>query len=283
MILKIEQLRIDFRKTGKKSKCLVKRLGALIDLAKSRSQFATSYSEQGFESVAAKHHKAPRTLRRWMNLYNEGGTSSLESKTRSNRKRDCLRGRKGELITQYRRLYNWGAETIQAHLKHDHKIFISRYKINEFLRLKKFLKKKRKKKIKNKHTTVVVVETPGTHTQTDVKHLPRILPGVKTYVYNFVDHASRWEYKEAFTSYCPMNTLKFFKNVIATAPFRIVYSQTDNGVEFTYKYISRMGDNSKNCYELFLADEGIKHRLIPVGETRSDAKSHSDGKRHLNG
>lgn len=267
MILNLIHLRHDFKKYRKKSKTLAFRLRALIELAKRRSYFATFHSDLDLYLVAEEFKCSSRTIQRWLSGYSKNGIQGLESKTHSNRRKIIINGWTAAKITEYRTLYNWGAETIQAHLAMDHQIFLSKYKINSFLRNKKFLKKKRKKKLKNKHQTVVVVETPGAHTQTDVKHLPRILKNnKKTYVYNFVDHASRWEYKEAFDSYCPFNTKKFFKNVIDKAPFKILCSQTDNGVEFTNKFISHLDNPRLNCYEEFLMGEKIKHRLIPPGE-----------------
>ena len=267
MNLKIEQLRTDYKKYRKKSKTLDLRLKSLVELVKRRSLFTTSYSDLDYDLVGEKFDKSGRTIRRWAKLYNERGAQGLNSKTHSNRKKHVINGWTANKITEYRLKYNWGAETIQAHLNGDHDIELTEFKINEFLRMKKLLKKKRKKKLKNRHTTVVVVETPGAHTQTDVKHLPRILlSGEKTYVYNFVDHASRWEHKEGFDSYCPFNTKKFFNNVIKEAPFNILCSQTDNGVEFTNKFISRVDEPRLNCFETFLLDKKIKHRLIPPGE-----------------
>jgi hypothetical protein len=80
---------------------------------------------------------------------------------------------------------------IQAHLKHDHGVTISRHKINRYLRKKGFLVRK-KCKPRKRHTGVVQVDHPGQHTQTDVKHLPHLLPNQKKcHVYKFMDHASK--------------------------------------------------------------------------------------------
>ena len=86
--------------------------------------------------------------------------------------------------------------------------------VYQFLKSNKLIKHYLKKKLKNKHTKLVVVNDPGVHNQIDVKHIPKILVNNhKTYVCNFVDHASRWEHKEAFDSYTTMNT-KIFLNFV---------------------------------------------------------------------
>jgi hypothetical protein len=113
-----------------------------------------------------------------------------------------------------RKMFNWGAEVIQAHLRIDHTIELGQYKINCFLRKKGFLVRK-KCKAKKKHTKVVQVTHPGQHTQTDVKHLPHLLAnGRKCYNYNFVDHASKWSFKKAYDSYGPSETRDFMEALI---------------------------------------------------------------------
>ena len=109
---------------------------------------------------------------------------------------------------------------------------------------------------------MIVVETPGVHTQLDVKHLPHLLPkNEKCYVYNFVDHASRWEFKRAFDSYEPLNTRILFEELLTRIPFGIECSQTDNGVEFTNKFVSNADNLAPHAFDLNdLLDEHCKFR-----------------------
>lgn len=265
MRLNLIQLQQEFKKNRKISKTLAFRLLVLIELAKGLNDFSLNHSEAVLYQIGARNKKSVRTLQRWLKVYREKGWKGLLPRKRYYRKRKYVHKTAAARIEEYRRLYNWGAETIQAHLLRDHNISLSEFKINSFLKKKGFIKKKRRKKIKNKHTKIVKVDHPGTHTQTDVKHLPRILVN-KTYVYNFVDHASRWEFKMAFDSYNAMNTKKFFQEVVRHAPFPILCLQTDNGIEFTYRWISLASGDSKNVFEEYLAENNIKHRLIPPGE-----------------
>ena len=53
---------------------------------------------------------------------------------------------------------------------------------------------------------------------------------------------------------------KFLKMLTKEFPFKIQTIQTDNGTEFTYKYIS---DNRENPFDTELRKMGIKHILIP--------------------
>jgi hypothetical protein len=183
------------------------------------------------------------------------------------RKAQAIRGHTARKIRQWRTLYGWGAEVIQAHLKHDFEINLSRHRINVYLRKKGFLKERIKYKSKKKHTRIVQVEIPGAHTQVDVKHLPRLLANLKKcYVYNFVDHASKWAFKRAYDSYGPGESKDFMRQVVQAAPFKITRSQFDNGVEFTNKYLSHRDDPRPHALELYCASQGIRHVLIPPGE-----------------
>jgi hypothetical protein len=159
-------------------------------------------------------------------------------------------------------------------LKFYHKIFISRFKIDRYLK-ESGLKNEYpystiKKKITNKkkHTKAVVVDTPGKHTQMDVKYQTHLLENkCKAYVYNIIDHASIWSYKKAYDRITALNTDDFVSCALEVCPFKIERLQTDNGVEFTYKWTSKNPDDPKEHPLLKLcAEKEIIHKLIPPGE-----------------
>ena len=179
-----------------------------------------------------------------------------------------------KLIEHYRKEYRWGSEVIQAHLLLDHSIKINRYRIDRFLYESGLRKQypcttsKKKMVKKKKHTKKVVVHNPGEHTQMDVKYQPHLLQDEsKSYVYNFIDHASNWSYKRAYSAINVKNTEDFMKGLLEVSPFEIERLQTDNGIEFTFKWASKHHDDPKEhplfklCYR-----ESINHKLIPPGE-----------------
>ena len=52
-----------------------------------------------------------------------------------------------------------------------------------------------------RHTKKVVVHNPGEHTPMDVKYQTKLLQNKsKAYVYNFIDHASNWSFKRAYSA-----------------------------------------------------------------------------------
>lgn len=265
MDLRLAVLRKEVKLFRKNSPRVLNRLLALIELTKFRQKWGR-VSEEDHERIAARFGACGRTLYRWEAAYRRGGAEALVPGKSPGRKPTVIRGHTAKKIREWRKLFNWGAEVIQAHLKLDHGILVSRYKINEYLR-KKGLLVRRKSKPRKKHTRVVKVEHPGQHTQTDVKHLPHLLPsGEKCYVYNFVDHASRWSFKKAYDSYGPSETKDFMSCVMARAPFTIERLQSDNGVEFTNKYISFVDDPKPHALDELCASHEIRHVLIPPGE-----------------
>ena len=265
MDLKLQLLRQEVKQVRKNSPRVLKRLLALIELTKFRHKYLR-VTEADYERLACRQEISARTLYRWEEAYQTGGVQALEPSKACGRKAIPIRGHTAQKITQMRKLYNWGAEVIQAHLLHDHGVKLSRHKINRFLRRKKLLFRK-KCKPRKKHTRVVLVEHPGAHTQMDVKHLPRTLGnGEKCYILNLVDHASKWSFKRAYDSYGPGETRDFMRAVVQAAPFIISRLQTDNGVEFTNKYLSHTDDPKIHALDDFCASHSIRHALIPPGE-----------------
>jgi transposase len=265
MDLKLDVLREEVKQFRKENQDVFERLLALIALTKFCLKHAR-VTEADYERIAARLEISGRTLYRWAAAYERKGVSGLKPKKACGRKPNGIRGHVAKKVTRMRKLYNWGAEVIQAHLKIDHGIQVTRYKINRFL-LKKGLLIRKKCKPRKKHTKVVLVKEPGRHTQIDVKHLPHLLGnGKKCYNYNFVDHASKWSFKKAYDSFGPSETRDFMEALIKSAPFTISRSQTDNGVEFTNKYLSHVDNPKVHALDTFCASHEIRHVLIPPGE-----------------
>lgn len=214
-----------------------------------------------------------RTLYRWKAAYINNGFVGLTSKKAHGMKAKELTNIEKNIIRDMRAKFRWGAEVIQAHLKYDYSIELTKFRIERFLTLSGLrdkypcTTKKIKRKSKREHTKVVKIHTPGAHMQMDTKHQPHILEnGKKCYVFNIIDHASNWSYKKAFPSLSPKSTIEFMTLVIQNCPFKITQIQTDNGTEYTYKYYKRYADLKKSHpLEKFCEEHGIHQKLIPPG------------------
>lgn len=109
--------------------------------------------------------------------------------------------------------------------------------------------------------------TPGEKVQIDVKEVPyACLRGVlrrdgkHLYQWTAIDECTRYRFVYAFEEHTPENTVKFLKMLVRAFPFRIQRIQTDNGTEFTYKFIS---ETEKSPMDKLLEKWGIEHILIP--------------------
>ena len=108
---------------------------------------------------------------------------------------------------------------------------------------------------------------PGEKVQIDVKEVPYAClrgalrrDGKHLYQWTAMDECTRIRFIYGFEEHTPENTVKFLKMLVKAFPFRIRTIQTDNGTEFTYKFIS---DTEKSPMDQWLEKEGIEHILIP--------------------
>ena len=125
--------------------------------------------------------------------------------------------------------------------------------------------KPKKKNRKSRRYPEILV--PGEKVQIDVKEVPynclrgKVLrDGKHLYQWTAIDECTRMRFVYGFEEHTPEKTVKFLKMLIKAFPFKIQTIQTDNGTEFTYKYIS---ETETSPLDKVLNRLGIKHKLIP--------------------
>lgn len=124
--------------------------------------------------------------------------------------------------------------------------------------------KKASRKHERKYPELTV---PGEKVQIDVKEVPYCClrgelkrNGKHLYQWTAIDECTRIRFIYGFEEHTPENTVKFFKMLQKAFPFKIQTIQTDNGTEFTYKYIS---DETECPFDTILRKAGVEHKLIP--------------------
>ena len=129
------------------------------------------------------------------------------------------------------------------------------------------LEKKKVKKKSRKTRRYPEIKTPGEKVQIDVKEVPYnclrgevLRDGKHLYQWTAIDECTRERFVYGFEEHTPENSVKFLKMLIKVFPFKIQTVQTDNGTEFTYKYIS---DTQECPFDEALKQLGINHKLIP--------------------
>ena len=109
--------------------------------------------------------------------------------------------------------------------------------------------------------------TPGEKVQIDVKEVPYsclrghlLRDGKHLYQWTAIDECTRMRFVYGFEEHTPENSVKFLRMLVKVFPFKIQTIQTDNGTEFTYKYISE----TEECpFDTELRSLEIAHKLIP--------------------
>lgn len=103
--------------------------------------------------------------------------------------------------------------------------------------------------------------------QVDVKEVPynRLKGAARRdekhlYQWTAIDECPRIRFVYGFEEHTPENSVKFFKMLQKVFPFKIQTIQTDNGTEFTYKYIS---DTEPCPFDIALKNAGVQHKLVP--------------------
>ncbi len=279
MILSLDQLRSDYKYIRKSQDDIAFRLDVLILFTKIDLEFKNYRMQTGKcerkKKLAAKLNISVRSLYRWKSEYRKFGLEGLRPIKNEGRKARELPARIKLLIKNYRKTKKWGAEIIQAYLRIEHDFDTSKFRIERYLSNSGLRDKypcttikKQKAKKKSKHTKVVRVFVPGEHTQMDVKYLPHTLPhNQKCYVYNFIDHASNWSYKKVYSRFSAENTERFMNSLLNVCPFKICRIQTDNGSEFTFKWMSKYSDAPREHPLMsFCRLHNISHKLVPPGE-----------------
>ncbi|MCB9025084.1 MAG: transposase [Bdellovibrionaceae bacterium] len=268
MHLDLTKLRSEWKLYHHESEPLSKKILSLIELVKLKMEHGHNY-DWHYRYIASKMGVSERSVYRWKAQYLAGGINELRPKKAPGKKKKAMSGWIAHHIKEMRLNYNWGAEVICAHLREDLGIYLSQWKVHQFLLERGFISRIRRRTKKSKHTKVVKVIKPGAHTQIDVKHLPHILRNKKkAYVYNFVDHASKWQFKLAFEGCGVFETVRFMEALIKVCPFKIQRLQSDNGSEFSYKHMFWIIPDAPKEHPLeeFCRKHDIDKKLIPVGE-----------------
>lgn len=132
------------------------------------------------------------------------------------------------------------------------------------------------------------LSTPGEKVQIDVKEVPYtclrghlLRNGKHLYQWTAIDECTRMRFVYGFEEHTPENSVKFLQMLVKEFPFKIQTIQTDNGTEFTYKYISE----TEECpFDRELKKLKINHKLIPPRTPWQNGKverSHRNDQRYF--
>jgi len=120
------------------------------------------------------------------------------------------------------------------------------------------------------------MEFAGQQVQIDVKYVPIAchsgsLGDKRLYQFTAVDAYSRWEFKMIYDDHSSTSAVRFLAKLIQKAPFAISCIQTDNGTEFTNRFVPGC-ENTKSAFEKALCHMDIQHRLIRPATPKHNGK-----------
>ena len=165
-------------------------------------------------------------------------------------------------------LLGYGAPLIRAILKRKKNVSFSCSTINHILNARKKPKKVNRKKL-NSRSRRYELFVPGERIQLDVKYVPKLIDGQRVYAYVAIDECTRWRFVKVMPELNARMTVEFLNEFLINCPFPIDCIQTDNGHEFTNKYL---GGTGVHLMDEWCEKYEIMHKLIPPGAKELNGK-----------
>lgn len=235
-----------------------------------RRQGAVKYAEKHGKSEAARQYGVSlSSVKRWAKRYDGTWQSLCE---RSHRPHSHPRQHTPEEEAAIRAAFSkaylrYGWDGVYAELRETYgytRSFGGMYHAAARLGLGWGKKRKRPARKARRYPELT---KPGEKVQIDVKEVPyHCLKGAARrdgkhlYQWTAIDECTRLRFVYGYEEHTPENSVDFLERLLKAFPFPIQTVQTDNGTEFTYRFIS---DKELCPFEVTLAARGIAHKLIP--------------------
>ena len=216
-----------------------------------------------------------RSLERWLSAYRKHGINGLEPKStrpKSNPNETPIRIK--ERVIELRKETKLCALKLSWRLEKDGVIIHPRT-VGKIIKKQGLTRRYKTKKIQYKYVKFPL--RPGELVEIDVKYVPGRIKGLRYYQFTAIDCSSRWRYLEVYDDISTNSALKFFKELIRVAPFRVRAIKTDNGAYFTNRYTGYA--KSKNplnprlhALDVLCQEMNIIHYLIDPGKPTQNGK-----------
>jgi transposase InsO family protein len=115
----------------------------------------------------------------------------------------------------------------------------------------------------------------------DVKYLPQMADETtRRYLFVAIDRATRWVFVRVYASKTSANAQRFLKALHKAAAFPIRTILTDNGKEFTDRFITRgeRTPSGQHLFDLLCHELGIEHRLTRPRHPQTNGMVALDGR-----
>ena len=236
--------------------------------AKKKQAIVEYAIKKGKSKASRQYGVSLSSVKRWCNRY-DGSWQSLKPKSRRPHSHPKQHTKKEEQqirnsFRKYYERYGWDGVYTDLQRKGYNRSYSGMIYAGKRIGLKEQKKPKKKSRKFRKYPEL---EKPGEKVQIDVKEVPfNCLRGAvlrdnkHLYQWTAIDECTRIRFVYGFEEHTPENSVKFLHMLLKAFPFKIQTIQTDNGTEFTYKYISE----TEECpFDKELRRLGIQHQLIP--------------------
>ena len=111
----------------------------------------------------------------------------------------------------------------------------------------------------------------------DIKWVPGRIKGKRYFQFTAIDCATRWRYLNAYDDESSHSAIKFLKELLSIADFKIKAVKTDNGSCFTNRYVgyNKSSDplNPKlHVFDRLCKELNIPHYLIDPGKPAQNGR-----------
>ena len=243
-------------------------MNILSQEARKRQSVVKLARRKGQSFAARVYGVSLSSVKRWDKRY-DGTWQSLKERSHRPHKHPRQHTEAEEMMissafwNQYER-YGWDGVYVEAKGNGYSRSLSGMIYAAKRLELVEKARKKAGKRISRRYPELL---TPGEKVQIDVKEVPfcclrgdLLRYNKHLYQWTAIDECTRLRFVYGFEEHTPENSVKFLKMLVKVFPFKIQTIQTDNGTEFTYKYISE----TEECpFDTELRKLNIEHKLIP--------------------
>jgi len=241
--------------------------------------------EKKLKEVLKVFPYSERTLKRWLQLYREGGAEALipkstAPKTQPNETPIRIK----EEVIGLRKKTSLCAQKLHWRLEKKG-VLIPVSTISKIIKQEGLTKIYRKRKVK--YVYVRAQRLPGELLEIDVKYVPGRIAGKRYYQYTAIDTASRWRLLRIYEEQSTYHSILFLKEVMRIFPHPVQAIKTDNGSVFTNYYLgtnkrSDMTVKTLHGLDVFCTRHNIIHYLIDPGKPAQQGtveRSHGEDQR----
>jgi len=215
-----------------------------------------------------------RTLERWLTNYRQYGEQGLDPKStrpKTNHKETPIRIK--EKIIELRREKKQCALKMQWDLAEEG-INIHFQTIQKIIKNEGLTRRYRTRKLRYNYVRIPLAR--GELVEIDVKFVPDTIKGLRYYQFTAIDCASRWRHLQAYDDASTSGAMKFLKELLNVADFKIKAIKTDNGSCFTNRYTGYNKSTDPlnprlHAFDMLCNELGVPHYLIDPGKPQQNS------------